>query len=107
MTPSKLIPYIKVRGGHTVSWWKKSTTAAAFREEIRKRIILTVEEEVSRKSTDPTNQLERGKMRRNSIKMRQRLCRYETDLAVFGGVTRRAGGGRSTDRDVRRGEKEN
>lgn len=67
-----------------MSWWKKSTKAAAFREEIRKRIILTVDEEVSRKSTDPTIQLEREKMRRDSIKMRQRLCRYETDLAVFG-----------------------
>lgn len=67
---------------------KKSTTAAAFREEIRKRIILTVDEEVSRKSTDPTIQLEREKMRRDSRKMRQRmrqrLYRYETDLAVFG-----------------------
>lgn len=40
-----------------------------------------------KKITDPTFQLEREKMRRDSIKMRQRmrqrLCRYETDLAVF------------------------
>lgn len=77
-----------MRDGHKVSWLKKSTMAAAFREEIRKRIILTLDKEVSRKSTDPTVQLEREKMRRDSIKMRQRmrqrLCRYETDLAVFG-----------------------
>lgn len=63
---------------------KKSTTAAAFREEIRKLIILTVDEEVSRTSTDPTIQIEREKMRRDSIKMRQRIYCYGTDLSVFG-----------------------
>lgn len=45
-------------------------------------------EEVSRLSTGPAVKLGRERMRRESIKrrqrMRQKLCRFETDLTVFG-----------------------